>query len=78
MELKDIDFSILIKVGKVQVKALINIGVVQSYISRKIIRRARIVIEDKKQLYPLVIVNRGDILGKGFIIKTTVPIKITI
>ena len=42
------------------------------------VREAGIAIEDKKRLYPLVIANGGDILSKGFIIKTTVPIKIVI
>ena len=42
------------------------------------VRKAGIAIEDKKRLYPLIIANKGDILGKGFIIKTTVPTKITI
>ena len=42
------------------------------------VRKARIVTEDKKRLYPLVVANEGDMPGKGFIIKTTVPIKIII
>ena len=42
------------------------------------VRKAGIAIKDKKRLYPLVVANGGDILGKRFIIKTTVLIKITI
>ena len=42
------------------------------------VRKAGIAIKDKKRLYPLAVANRGNMLSKGFIIKTTVPIKITI
>ena len=42
------------------------------------VRKAGIAIENKKRLYPLIIANGRDILSKGFIIKTTILIKITI
>ena len=42
------------------------------------VRKAKIIIKDKRRLYPLIVANGGDILGKGFITKTTILIKIII